>query len=282
MVPGLKFFITFVSSVLVFLTWLPVVSFAQSSGKQRLVGVSDAADSSEPALDEEARELLTAGRPGFLIESVRSEVLSILSESSSCSAWYLSADPSAREKFRSLHFALDLAGAGEIVKVEGTAAPSGYYHPYVASTRQDVGPGSTITVNANGAFFRTSAFVRDSSRPADRISAASYRLLSVGNYSGGSPEAQLLTILHEFGHIVDLLPVDAEVPLAPFVSIRNTEIVLHHCDSQIRAHAKHLRWSENSARTLPLSFVSTRNSSAPQLQAAVRSFHEIPYRKDGW
>ena len=284
MVPVLKSFITAVVVLILFAS-PPAVCFAHSSAKHQLHRISEAVDSSQPALDDEARELLASGKPGFLIETVRFEVLSLLSESNSCSAWFLSAEPSAREKFRSLHFALDLRGAGEIVKVEGGGAASGFYHPYVASTRQNVGAGSTITVNANGAFFRTSALVREPDHPADRISASSYRSLSVGNYGGSSPEAQLLTVLHEFGHIVDLLPVDAGVPSAPFISIRNTETVLHHCRSGIQAHSKHLRLIQNSAWTLPIGVAYSMNSASPNLAVATqrRSFRGEPsYRNDGW
>ena len=283
MVPVLKSFAV-VLLALFFLFPRSALTSAQSGNKARLVNASEAITRQDQTLDDEARSLLSAGKEGFLIENVRSEILSLLFESNSCTDWFLSADTSAREKFRSLHFELDLAGASEILKVDGSSAQSGYYHPYVASTRQDVGPGSTITLNANGAFFRTSAFVRDPNHPSDRISPSAYRLLSVGNYSGASPEAQLLTVLHEFGHIVDLLPVDAGMPSAPFVSIQNTETVLHHCRSQIQAHAKHLHLMENSARTLPLSFAKAVLDPLPNLQAFAqkRSFRELAYRKDGW
>lgn len=292
MIPALKLFLSAVF-VLTFFASQLAVSFAQSSAqssvqsltKSRLLRISEDVVSSESALDDEAKELLAAGKPGFLIESARSEVLSLLSESNACTDWFLSAEPAAAEKFRSLRFVLDRAGAAEIVKLEGDGAVSGYYHPYVASTRQNVGPGSTITLNRNGAFFRSSALVRDAEHPADRISAASYKLLTVGRYTGGSPEAQLLTVLHEFGHIVDLLPVDADVPSAPFISIQNTETVLDHCRSQIEPHAKHLRRSRNSYKRIPTVLVYAANVSSPKFQALAqkRSFRgELSPRNDGW
>jgi hypothetical protein len=279
MVPVLKLFA--VVFLVLFVFPQPVLTSAQSR-KIRIVNASESISSPDSTLDDETRTLLAAGKDGFLIESVREEVLSLLSESNSCTSWFISADTAARAKFHSLHFELDTAGAAEILRIDGPS--SGYYHPYVASTRQDVGPGSTITLNANGAFFRTSAFVRDPHHPSDRISASAYRLLSVGNYSGASPEAQLLTLLHEFGHIVDLLPIDAGMPTAPFISIQNTETVLHYCRSQIQAHAKHLRLAENSARTLPLSFAKVALEPTPTLQAFAqkRSFRELGYRNDGW
>ncbi len=284
MVPALKSFTTTVFVLLFFASQLSF-GFAQSSSRSRLTVVSDTAGYSDPALDDEARELLAEGKPGVLIESVRSEVLVLLSESGSCTDWFLSAEPSSLQKFRSLRFVLDRAGEAEIVKLDGAGAVSGYFHPYVAATRQNVGPGSTVTVNANGAFFRASALVRDTAHPAERISASAYRALNVGNYAGGSPEAQLLTVLHEFGHIVDLLPVDAEVPSAPFISIRNTETVLHHCRSQIQLHAKHLHKLQTFPHAPPITAVYASNASfqKPQPFAQKRAFHGEPsYRYDGW
>lgn len=284
MVPELKLFIAAFLACVCFVSQ-SAASFAQSAAKSQLLRTSDAGDSSESPLDDEAKELLAGGKPGFLIESVRSEVLSLLSESNSCTGWFLSADASAREKFRSLHFVLDREGKAEIVRLDGQDGLSAYYHPYVASTRQNVAPGSTITVNANGAFFRSNALVRDGGHAADRLSASSYRPLSVGIYAGGSPEAQLLTVLHEFGHIVDLLPVDAEVPSAPFISIQNTETVLRHCRSQVQLHAKRLHKSQTSFKILPISLAFTPTTTSPKLQALTRkrSFRgELSYRYDGW
>lgn len=283
MVPELKLFIALVLVCVCFISQ-SALGFAQSSSKSQSLRVSDAG-SLEPPLDDEARELLAAGKTGFLIESVRSEVLSLLSESNSCTDWFLSVEPAAREKFRSLRFVLDRQGDAEIVRRDGEGGLSGYYHPYVAATRQNVGPGSTITLNANGAFFLASALVRDDSHNVDRLSAASYRLLSVGTYTGGSPEAQLLTLLHEFGHIVDLLPVDADVPSAAFISIQNTETVLHHCRSQIHLHAKHLHKSQTSFKVLPISLAFASDTLLPKPQALrqKKSFRGEPsYRNDGW
>ncbi|GAC1630380.1 MAG: hypothetical protein NVS9B14_00920 [Candidatus Acidiferrum sp.] len=282
MVPALKLFLAAISTFAL-LVLLPENSSAQSVAKTLFDRTIDP-PASEQALDDEARELLARGKPGSLIQAVRSEVLSLLSETNSCTDWFLSAEPSAREKFRSLHFELDLAGQAEILKLEGAQLPAGYYHPYVASTQQDVGPGSTITLNANGAFFRASAFVNDPDRPMDRISASSFRPIGVGRYIGGTGEARLLTFLHEFGHIVNLLPIDAGVPSAPFVSVENTKTVLRHCRSQIQAHAKHLHLAENAGKSVPVRFTEPAIHFASNLAGSRQkmSFYNLPPRTSDW
>lgn len=249
MVPVLKMFAPLLAAFAV-LAFRPAVTYAQSTPKANLKFIAQKADVDDATLDGVAKELLARGKTGLAVQQVRSEVLALLSETNSCSDWFLSAEPAAQEKFRSLHFDIDPAGSSEILKIEGAQARTDYYHPYVARTRQAVGLGSTITLNANGAFFKASAYVRDLSHPGERNSFVTFRALLVGNYSGGSPEARLLTVLHEFGHIVDLLPVDFGEPSAAFLSVQNTAVVLHHCNSQIHDHAKHLRLSESLGKVL--------------------------------
>ena len=63
------------------------------------------------------------------------------------------------------------------------------------------------------------------------------RLLHVGSYSGGSVNAQVTTLLHEFGHIVGLLPIDSGEANSAILSTQNTQVVLAHCRKQIEASA---------------------------------------------
>lgn len=199
--------------------------------------------------DPVAEELLGMGPEGETIQLARGEVIAILSESNSCSAWFLSAEPEVVEKFRSLRFVVDPNGIGEIRKVEAQRDEPGYYQPYVARTGQNVGWGSTIALNAHGAFFRKDAPVRVVSQLDEPGYFASFRPLVVGGYPGATLQARILTMLHELGHIVNLLPVDAGVPSGPILSVHNTEQVLHYCGSQIRAHKKATRMIVVSAST---------------------------------
>jgi hypothetical protein len=189
-------------------------------------------------LDPTTEELLGMGPNGEAIQQARTEVLAILSQSNSCSVWFVAAEPDIVEKFRSLRFAVDENGASDIKRVEGAGEESGYYQPYVASTGQNIGWGSTITINAHGAFFKRDAPVRVVSGLRDVGYYTSFRSLVVSDYAGASLQARVLTMLHELGHIVNLLPLDAGVPSGPQLSVRNTEEVIRHCGAQVRAHKK--------------------------------------------
>ena len=222
---------------------------------QNPVGVSPAravtsTSDSDILADPVEKELLDLGRFGESIQNVRAEVLGLLAEESSCSAWFRSAEPEAAAKFRSLRYVVDSAGPGEILKIQELPDPVVTIQPYVARTGQNVGAGSIITLNAHGAFFQELARVRTRNSPIDFTFETKYRLLVVGNLPGGSPAARLLTLLHEFGHVIDILPIDAGVPAGPMLSVRNTETVISHCGFQIRAHAKNIHKSRGSQTLL--------------------------------
>jgi hypothetical protein len=216
----------------------------------------------EPSLEE----LKSLGAQGQVIQQARAEVLLILTGENACSAWYRNAEPEAAEKFRSLRFAVDLAGAGEILKKADWREDPFYYQPYVARTGQNVGWGSTITVNGNGAFFRSQASVRIVDTATDAGYFKSFRPLLVGGFRGATLEARVLTILHEYGHILDMIPIDVGGPSAPIVSMHNTETVLRHCKPQIQAAAKH----------------SHGNSGAAFAKQLPPVLHAEPIHRDGW
>jgi hypothetical protein len=212
------------------------------------------------------RELLDLGRNGHFIQRVRTEVILLLSEENSCSAWFRTAEPDAVAKFRSLRFTVDSAGPADILKIDSWPDSGIVLQPYVARTGQNVGWGSTITLNANGAFFREVAYFRIRRGRVDLPYEKPFHSLVVGNFAGASPAARILTILHELGHILDILPIDSGVSGGPALSVHNTESVLRHCGSQIRAHAKLLHKSEGS-KSLP-SITSTAVRTSSQLDIA--------------
>ena len=212
---------------------LPVCSVSQT---QRLV--ANTASLSRESFDPTRDALLALGSDGEAIEQARAEVLTMLSQSGSCSAWFQAAEPEVVEKFRSLQFAVDPTGAGEILKLAVWRDDGGYYQPYVARTGQNVGWGSTITLNGNGAFFKKMAPVRIVTSLNDKGYPSADRPLLVGSYSGATLPARILVMLHELGHIVNLLPIDSGVPSGPSISVQNTDTVLHHCAAQIRSHKK--------------------------------------------
>ncbi|HJZ66372.1 MAG TPA: hypothetical protein VKD70_18755 [Candidatus Acidoferrum sp.] len=214
-------------------------SVAQAPAKLVGVPVSSLRFASDRIADPSGDELQTFGEDGTVIERARVEVMSILTEENSCSAWFRSAEPEAAEKFRSLRFTLDESASGEIKRIDKWQESSTFYQPYVAHTGQNVGWGSTITINAKGAFFKDWAPVRVVVNNADQGYVKAFRQLAVGNFSGGTREARILTLLHELGHVLDLLPIDSGVPSGPQLSTQNTSVVLQHCGAQIRHLAKH-------------------------------------------
>jgi len=97
-------------------------------------------------------EFQQLGYQGFVIARARLQVLDILREGNSCSAWYAGAEPNPWIKFASLHYSVD--GEGEDTAVGDRSFFRLYYRePYVARAQQSVGAGSIITLNAHGAFF---------------------------------------------------------------------------------------------------------------------------------
>ncbi|GAC1630373.1 MAG: hypothetical protein NVS9B14_00910 [Candidatus Acidiferrum sp.] len=187
-------------------------AFIPSSSESQSLRLAAARDASRsaPSADPARTALLALGSDGQAIFQARAEVLSLLSQTNACSAWFLSAEPQAAEKFRSMDFALDPSGSGEIIQFVSWREQSGYYQPYVAKTGQNVGWGSTITLNANGAFFKTNARVRILGVAGDPGRLTASRPLAIGPFSAATLPARILATLHEFGHTVDLLPVDGD------------------------------------------------------------------------
>ena len=61
-------------------------------------------------------------------------------------------------------------------------------------------------------------------------------MMGVGPYQGDSLKAQMLALLHEFGHVLDLLPLDFNN--VDGKSVQNSLEVLRHCRAEIEAPAK--------------------------------------------
>jgi hypothetical protein len=198
-----------------------------------------------PERDPIESELHQLGAAGYAIAVARQNILAILRENNSCSAWYAQAEPDPAQKFASLRFQTDPDGeASSIGEYDYSSVK--YREPYVARAQQDVGAGSTITLNSNGAFFVSRAPIRLRLSGGGPLIPQSHKQLHVGSYDGGSLNAQVTTLLHEYGHIVGLLPVDKGEAGSALLSSQNTETVLDHCRRQIEA-------SINRAAVLPIS-----------------------------
>jgi hypothetical protein len=205
----------------------------------------------EPAKDPVEQELLAAGATGAAIAEARDAVLDILENNNACSAWYRAKEQDAAEFFRSLEYKVDAQGP---VYVQKTVLPHDYWiilQPYVAWSRQNVGPGSTVTLNAHGAFFVNAAMVLEAHAGGGPTRFEPARLLEVGGYTGGTLRARELTLLHELGHVIDLLPLDAGVPRGPEISMHNTEQVVAHCKAEVDAESRRVKKQREIFSGLP-------------------------------
>lgn len=189
-----------------------------------------------PERDPIESELRLLWSSGYVIAVVRQQALAILRENNSCSAWYAQAEPDPAEKFATLRFQTDPYGEAAAIG-EYTFYNMAYREPYAARAQQEVGAGSTIILNSHGAFFIDRAPVSVRLSGGGPLIPQSRRQLHVGSYDGGSLNAQITVLLHEYGHIVGLLPVDRGEAGSALLSTRNTETVLDHCRRQIEASA---------------------------------------------
>ena len=194
-----------------------------------------------PPVDAIALQLASLGKLGLPLARARSEVLAILASDNACTEWFAAKDSAPADTFRSLIFSIDRHGQENILESESRNALRYYRQPYVARATQDGGANTGITVNANGAFYREQGTVQKLRDDGFPFRTDGTRLLTVGAYMGSTLEAQMVTLLHEFGHVIDLLPEDADN--LDGRSVRNTDEVLRHCRPEIETRSKLLRQS---------------------------------------
>jgi hypothetical protein len=206
-------------------------------GESRKSAVVPIPDEEASAADFIENELAMLGNSGFQIAAARRLVLQILREGNSCSAWFASVEPDAAGKFASMHFRVDRNGE-QYILASHTPAGVYYFQPFVAQARQEASRGSTITLNAHGAFFETRAVTVPQAWAGVSLSGQSVRFLKVSDYLGGTLRAQITTLLHEFAHTAGLLPIDFGQRDSPMLSVRNTEEVVHHCRKQIESSSQ--------------------------------------------
>jgi hypothetical protein len=184
-------------------------------------------------------ELSALGKAGVKIARAREEVLDIMRSNNACTEWFETKEATPAATFQSLSFLLDEHGPRDVFETRRPDALILWRQPYVASATQDGGAHTAITINVYGAFYRTQGQVLEVGPEAGPERLGGTRLLTVGKYAGGTRPAQVITLLHEFGHIVDLLPEDADN--LDGKSVRNTDEVQRHCRSEVEARAKQPR-----------------------------------------
>jgi hypothetical protein len=189
--------------------------------------------------DPVLEELKSMGEKGLIIGRAREDVIRILKGHGQCAEWFAKADPDAAEKFRSLRYAINEDGPQLTLKIQNAAGEWLYEQPVVANSIENAGRGSTIAINGRGAFFRLAAGVRIVPKDGGPGGLAVSQTLRIDFYSGGTTGAQVTALLHEFSHVVGLLPADGESFMGAEVSTQNTQIVLRHCRAEVEAAAKH-------------------------------------------
>jgi hypothetical protein len=186
--------------------------------------------------DPVQENLASMGKPGQRILRARERILEILESENGCSAWFREKDANPAATFRTLSYELDRKGEGLVRESDGTGEMKLFRSPYVARVIQADGSYATITINMKGAFFSGTATVVKEQGDGGPRSLHGARALRVGPYAGESLYAQILALLHEFGHVVDLLPADGGEQEAK--SVENTNEVLRFCRAEIESKVR--------------------------------------------
>ena len=187
--------------------------------------------------DAVAEELKAMGERGMIILRAREEVAGILQGQNRCAAWFEQAESDAVRKFRSLRYAIDESGPQYILKIQSADGVWRYQQPYIASSMERASSGSTITLNSRGAFFQLTSGVRIVPINGGPGGLSTSQLLHIDVYLGGTLRAQVVALLHEYSHVVGLLPADGGFGGLE-LSTQNTQIVLGHCRAQVEAVGK--------------------------------------------
>jgi hypothetical protein len=216
----------------------PCITKLPVSALKNVCAFGATADGGCSALEDPAgARLLALGKPGFTIGRARAMVLGILQSENACSAWYRERDPDPAATFQTLEFDLDTKGPTYILESDLNLALGLYWHPYVALSAENAGPGATIKLNANGAFFHSDAAVRKSSHEGGPMRSGGIRELKVDSYIGDTLPAQITALLHELGHITGRIPPDPD--RTDGMSGRNTTEVLRFCRAEVESAARH-------------------------------------------
>jgi hypothetical protein len=176
------------------------------------------------------------GKPGQKILRARERALEILQTENACSAWFREKDSNPVDIFRTLSFAVDRKAEDFVLESKDLGNMNIFRNPYVARVIQGDGRYATITINTNGAFFSPMARVVEVWKGGGPVSHGGPRLTNVGPYAGNTMQAQVLVLLHEFGHVLDLLPADANN--VDGKSVQNTNEVLRFCRAEIESKVR--------------------------------------------
>jgi hypothetical protein len=176
-------------------------------------------------------ELAAMGKAGQKIQRARERVLEILQTENACSAWFREKNSNPADIFRTLSFAIDRKAEDFVLETKESDNTLIFRNPYVAKVFQGDGRYATITINSNGAFFYPVARMLEVLKGGGPVNQRGPRLTNVGPYRGDTLHARGLVLLHEFGHVLDILPRDENN--AGGESVQNTGEVLRFCQAEI-------------------------------------------------
>jgi hypothetical protein len=182
------------------------------------------------------------GEAATNIARAREAVHEILDGENACSAWFSRTDPRVAAMFLSLTFSVDEDGSKQIVKERNDRGVWIEHGPYIARTHEGTGPGTTVTINGNGAFFRSRGEVYKIEWPgAMGNDTGTSRHLHVGPFDGGTLQAQIVTLLHELAHVIGAVPSDDSSVVGFARSQENTELILRYCQAEADKAGKRLK-----------------------------------------
>jgi hypothetical protein len=196
-----------------------------------------------PLRDVVQENLATLGKPGQKILRARDKVLEILETENACTAWFREKDSNPAVTFRTIRFVLDGKGQEYVLETQERDSRALLHGPYVAKVIPGEGAYSKVTINMNGAFFFPVAAVLKEQKRDGRLNFRSPRSLKVGPYWGDTLDAQVLVLLHEFGHVLGLLPEDGAGKEGK--SVQNTSEVLRYCRAEVESTVKRGAFAAN-------------------------------------
>jgi hypothetical protein len=196
-----------------------------------------------PLRDVAQENLATLGKPGQKILRARDKVLEIFERENACTAWFREKDSNPAATFRTIRFILDGKGQEYVLDIPDDHSKEMLHFPYVAKVVPGEGAYSSVIINKNGAFFYPMAAVVKGHREVGGLSYLSQRTLKVGPYWGDTLAAQVLALLHEFGHVVERLQDDGEDQGEK--SAQNTNEVLRYCRAEVESTVKHGLFAAN-------------------------------------
>src|SRR6266700_4671634 len=187
------------------------------------------------------------GEAATKIRRAREAVYEILDGENACSAWFRRTDARVAAAFLSLTFSVDDDGSKRVVKERNDRGIWIEHGPYIAKTHEGTGPGTIVTINGNGAFFRTTGEVYKIEWPgAMGNDTGTSRHLHVGPFDGGTLQAQIVTLLHELAHVIGAVPSDDSYVVSFARSQENTELILRYCQAEADKAGKRLKvlWAQ--------------------------------------